>query len=90
MSTEGQPTGETYRIETVADMLKVPPERRACMLRELEQTLLLTELAFGEQPPVVAMMWTDDGERHSHIDDEAGKHVLSLRVTNVDEARQQP
>ena len=74
----------TYRIETIADMLKVPAERRGAMLHELEQGLLLYELALGDEPDapaMTAMEWTDDGEMHSHIDDQDGKPILSLRVT---------
>lgn len=78
----------TYRIETLADVLKVPPERRATMFRELERGLLLHELASsmsedcGMGPiPLVEMTWTDDGCGDATVYASSdGKALLSLRI----------
>jgi hypothetical protein len=58
---EGRMT--SYRIRTVADMLAVPLERRASMLREIEYALDLYDFARGEvEPdPELTLVWTDDG-----------------------------
>ena len=77
----------TYRIETVADMLKVPSERRRDMLRELEQALLLHEFAASlasdcgiDGVQCVGFDWVDDGDRSSHWAAN-GKTMLSMKVT---------
>lgn len=81
------PSGATYRIETVADMLKVPPERRGVMFRELETTLLTHEFAASlasdtglEWPALKGLDWTDDGDHAAHVSVN-GEPLLSLKVT---------
>lgn len=79
----------TYRIETLADMLKVPAERRGDMLRELELALLTHEFSASlaadtgiDWPPLAAMTWTDDGDHATHVSAN-GDPLLSVRVTKA-------
>lgn len=81
----------TYRIETVADMLKVPAERRGDMLRELEQALLFHEFSASlatdsgiEFPPIAGLDWTDDSDRSTHLRVN-GETVLSMKVTKAED-----
>lgn len=68
----------TYRIETIADMLKVPADRRADMLTELEQALLMHEFSAA----VAGLDWTDDGERSTHLSIN-GEPLMTLKVTKA-------
>lgn len=72
----------TYDIDRIADLLKVPIDRRAACLREIEYALALHELAFGEEAASVEiwpMRWTDDGNKTT-IHDNNGKPFLTLEV----------
>lgn len=54
-----------YRIETIADLLKVPADRRAECLHQIDLTLSFFELEYGDDGAVLtAVTWTDDGEMH--------------------------
>lgn len=75
----------TYEIDRIADLLRVPIERRTACLREVEYALALHELAFGEKAADVEigpMRWTDDGDKTCTLHDANGKPVLTLEVTN--------
>lgn len=75
----------TYEIDRVADLLRVPIERRTACLRELEYGLALHELAFGEKAADVEigpMRWTDDGDKTCTLLNASGKQVLTLEVTS--------
>lgn len=75
---------ETYRIETLSDMLKVPADRRAAMFRDLETALELHEFTFGEEAattPLTEITWTDDGDPSVALSDTDGNHILTLEVT---------
>ena len=75
----------TYEIDRVADLLRVPIERRTACLREVEYALALHELAFGEKAADVEigpMRWTDDGDKTCTLHDASGKPVLTLEVTS--------
>jgi len=77
----------TYEIDRIADLLKVPIERRRACLRELEYALELHELAFGEEAASVEigpMRWTDDGDKTCTLYDSSGKPFLTLEVTDAD------
>lgn len=79
----------TYEIDRIADLLKVPLERRAACLRELEYALALHELAFGEEAASVEigpMRWTDDGNKSVTLHDNSGNPVLALEVTDAEHA----
>lgn len=79
----------TYEIDRIADLLKVPIERRRACLRELEYALALHELVFGEDAASVEirpMRWTDDGDIACTLYDSSGKPCLTLDVTD-DERR---
>lgn len=79
----------TYDIDRIADLLKVPIDRRAACLREIEYALALHELAFGEEAASVEigpMRWTDDGNKTTTIHDNNGKPFLTLEVTDAEHA----
>lgn len=76
----------TYEIDRIADLLKVPLDRRAACLRELEYALALHEFAYGEEAASVdlgPMQWTDDGNKTTTLQDSSGQPVLTLEVTGV-------
>jgi len=76
-----EPTGETYEIETLEDMVKIPDDRIDAFLKDLKNFLTLgTRVAnlfeaLGQNvtgPEALSMMewggtlnWTDDG-KHDH------------------------
>lgn len=79
----------TYEIDRIADLLKVPIERRKACMRELEYGLALHELAFGDEAASVEigpMRWTDDGDKTCTLHDSSGKPVLTLEVTDAEHA----
>lgn len=79
----------TYEIDRIADLLKVPTERREACLRELQYALELHELAFGEEAVAVdigPMRWTDDGNKTCTVHDSSGKPILTLEVTDAEHA----
>lgn len=79
----------TYEIDRIADLLKVPIERRAACLRELEYALALHELAFGEDAANVEigpMRWTDDGNKTVTLHDSSKNPVLTMEVTDAGHA----
>jgi len=75
----------TYEIDRIADLLRVPIERREACLRQLEYALALHEFAFGERAAEVEigpMRWTDDGDKSCTLHDREGKPLLTLEVTD--------
>lgn len=74
----------TYVIKTLADMLKVPAERRPDLFKEIEQGLLLCELAWDPEDPdrhePLEFTWTDDRCRDTTLSTPDGD-VLVLKVT---------
>jgi hypothetical protein len=77
-----QPT--TYVIKTLNDLLKVPSDRRRALFDEIEQGLLLYELAWGGDDPdshePMELTWTDDDCRDTTLSTPDGE-VLVLKVT---------
>ena len=75
---------KTYVIKTLNDLLKVPPERRRDLFDEIEQGLLLYELAWGDDDPddhePMEFTWTDDGLSDTTLSTPDGD-VLVLKVT---------
>lgn len=71
----------TYKLVTVADLLKVPPERRGACMRELEDALALMDLVVGEEGKISTQgfTWCDDGDPKSTI--KVGEEELTLQVT---------
>ena len=82
-------TGRTFVIKTLNDLLRVPPERRRELFDEIEQGLLLYELAWGDDDPndhePMEFTWTDDGLRDTTLSTPDGD-VLVLKVTMNAEA----
>jgi len=74
----------TYNLHTIQDLLKVPAERRADCLKEIELLLSLYELAFGEHAAtakITDFAWTDDGDKSIEICNADGSPFLALEVT---------
>lgn len=71
----------TYKLVKVADLLKVPPERRGACMRELEYALALMDLVAGEEGKISTegFTWCDDGDRSSTI--KIGEEELTLQIT---------
>lgn len=75
----------TYEIDRIADLLKVPIDRRATCLREIEYLLALHELACGEGADGVEVgpiLWADDGNKTCTLHDGSGEPVLTLEATD--------
>lgn len=76
---------ETYTIDRITDLLRVPLDRREQCVRELLQGLELHEFAWGEKAidvEIGPMRWTDDGDMTVRMHDDSGP-VLSLEVTEA-------
>lgn len=74
----------TYTLKTLSDLFAIPQEKRALCFLEIEQAMLLAELAFGDGAPDAfrAFTWTDDGQRNStlHVN---GDEFLKLEVKDT-------
>jgi len=74
----------TYSLKTLSDLYAVPQDKRELCFRELEQAMLLAELAFGDDAPLYmkAFQWTDDGQRDTtlHVN---GEEFLKLEITDA-------
>ena len=74
----------TYSIKSLSDLFAIPQDKRALCFREIEQAMLLAELAFGDGAPdaFMAFTWTDDGQRNStlHVN---GDEFLKLEVNDT-------
>lgn len=80
---------QTYRIETITDMLKVPTDRREEMLRELAYALDLCQFARGDQATMDSFVWTDDGKTEIRLDSPgSGDDGLMLRVVKDSQAQE--
>lgn len=78
---------ESYRLETIADLIKIPPEKLSACLRDLEYALELAHLAGGEDAASMDLhgfVWTDDNN-HSVDMTANGKPFLTLEVTGDDD-----
>lgn len=75
---------QTYVIKTLNDLLKVPADRRRALFDEIEQGLLLYELAWGDDEPEdhepMAFEWTDDGCRDTSLTLPDGTTYMKLKV----------
>jgi hypothetical protein len=70
-----------YYITSVADLLKVPADRREACAKELLLLLDLVDLANGDSDDVQpqAMVWTDDGDKSVTLEAN-GETLLMLKV----------
>lgn len=75
-----QATPTTYELATIADLLKVPADRREKCLEELALSLEFIELTHGEHAAeaLKSIAWTDDGGLNQTMD--IGGEVLTLEV----------
>lgn len=74
---------ETYELNSISDMLKIPPDRLPAMLRDLEYAIQMCHFVGGEGAPPEAFknfVWTDDGNHSVHVDMGMGEG-LKLVVT---------
>ena len=74
---------DVYELNTIADLLKIPPEKLGDCLRDIEYAIDLCHLAGGEHAAGMSFdsfKWTDDGK---HDVDMAmnGEPLLKLSVT---------
>lgn len=78
---------QAYTIRTLNDFLKVPAARRRAMFDEIEQGLLLYELAWGDDDPEghepMVFTWTDDGCRDTSLSLPDGTTILELKATKT-------
>ena len=73
-----------YRLVKIHDLLLVPADRRTDCLHEIQLSLLLHELAFGDKAhatKVRAYEWTDDGDASSKITQPDGSTILHMKVS---------
>ena len=72
-----------YQINSLADLFKVPIERRSALFRDLEYAMALQEMAYADKAAAMlgGMVWTDDDSHTVNIRTPSGKPVLSLNVT---------
>ncbi len=75
---------QTYELRTISDLLKVPLERRADCLREIEYSLALHELALGEGAgaTIEVFEWCDDGDKSVSLMQPDGEVIVTLNVTD--------
>lgn len=72
-----------YRLATIADLLKVPVDRREQCFRNLEYALALHELAWGERAIEAGLQhieWTDDGKMDSTAAEPDGTEILTMKI----------
>lgn len=69
---------ETYTIHHIADLFKVPSERRAECVKQLLLGMELAELAGAELTG--EFIWADDGDASCSLMDETGDTYLTLEV----------
>lgn len=84
-----QPTGNTYRIQTIGDLLMVPADRLHDCLRDIEYGINLIVLVHGDdaKPDLLPYVdWTDDGSRNVDLRTDEGEAFLTLRVTDKEPA----
>jgi hypothetical protein len=76
---------ESYQLETIADLAKIPPDRLSACLRDLEYAIQMTHFVAGEQLSEFhgfdSFVWTDDSN-HSVNVSLNGEPLCSLVVTD--------
>lgn len=75
---------EVYELATIADLLKIPPDKLSECLRDIEYAINLCHFAGGDEAAGMsfdAFTWTDDG-KHSVNMAMNGEPFLSLDVTD--------
>lgn len=77
---------KTYEIRTINDLLKVPSDKLDVCLREIQYSLELHRLAFGEDSETVGLeviRWCDDGDRRVELQDNKGEEIVTLRIRDA-------
>ncbi|WP_293000089.1 hypothetical protein [Nevskia sp.] len=78
---------QTYRLTTIADLLKVPADRREDCVRGLLYALLTQEIAFGDDAGSMlrdGITWTDDGDLSVSLRCADGEELATLNITKYD------
>lgn len=75
---------DTYEISTLADLFKVPLDRRQAMFRDMEYAMAMAEFTFTDRAGELftGLVWTDDGDHSVNVTDKDGETILSLQVTD--------
>lgn len=76
----------TYRLATIADLLKVPAARREACVRCLLYALAAREIAFGSDvlPDGDQFTWIDDGDMSVSLRDAGGEEIAALKIEKND------
>ena len=74
-------SGRTYTLLFIADLLKVPMDRRETCLREITLGLEFADVADADLEG--GFIWTDDGDPSCSLIDDKGVEWLKLEVTDV-------
>lgn len=77
---------KTYEIRTINDLLKVPSDKLDVCLREIQYSLELHKLAFGEECETIGLeviRWCDDGKRRVELQDDKGEEIVTLRIIDA-------
>lgn len=76
-------SGETYRIESLDDIVKLPSECIDNFCRDLRYAIEMHHFVWGEGSENVAfgpMTWTDDNNPSVTLHDKEGAELVSLKV----------
>lgn len=77
-----QPTGKSYAIVSLNDLLKIPAERFEAFARDLQYAVEMTRLCAGSDGgEFTGFVWTDDGNHSVDVNFPGGDR-LSLIVTD--------
>ena len=80
---------DIYEIRTINDLLKVPSDKLDICLREIQYSLELHKLAFGEESETMGLdviRWKDDGDRIVQLQDNKGDEIVTLRIVDAPES----
>lgn len=69
----------TYRIQTINDLFKVPPEKLETCLHEIGLAVAMAGVA-GVENQLQHLDWTDDGDRSVELQGPDGSPLLTLKV----------
>jgi hypothetical protein len=76
---------DVYELRTITDLLKVPHDRLAACLRDIQYALELCHFTGGEHTAELAVdtfVWTDDGQHDIEMSLN-GEPFITLAVTDT-------
>lgn len=73
---------DSYELDTISDLMKIPPDRLGACLRDIEYAIQMAHFVVGSEklPDIGGFTWTDDGD-HSVNVSLNGEPWCSLEVT---------